>query len=120
MNMAEDELARVNKDEIQGHHLTIDVVSTEGRPKGVNLRPFMGQQYANFAEMKEALAEEGYEMRTPDRDDRYDKNRAGADIYRNGVRVGTLSFKADVDLTQGPILDERKPRLGEGKKRLGF
>lgn len=100
-----------NGKQIEVPNLTIDAIGTEGTFPDNILSPFMGKTYTNFSQLREDIEKAGFTMTTPDRDDNYAKNRAGVDVFKNGKRVGALTFEASVDLTQGPTTSLNRPQL---------
>ncbi len=99
---------------IQGANLTVDSSSTAGFIQGNPLGNFMNQSYSSFEMLRTAVEKAGFTMSVPERDDKFAENRAGVGIFQNGRKIGTLSFKATIDLTQGQKTDLDK-LLPKGK-----
>jgi hypothetical protein len=110
--MAESELARAKKGEIQGYKLTISELASEGHGIAF-LDQFLHREFANFDELREAVEEGGYTMRMPNRDDTFDINKASAHIFKDGKEAGVFSFTANTDLTKGPIVNIQRPKLND-------
>jgi len=110
------DISQRNETNIVDPGFEVDAMSIEGAHDDPKLEALVYKhRFLSFDELRKTLEGGGYDMSMPGRNDRFDENRAGVAVIKNGVRVGSLSIDAGADLTQGPIVGTHRPEINKPK-----